>query len=428
MKHPRPSAKSAGTFGPQTNTAIRLPLLIARRLLRHQKGTFAAFIIRLAIGATALSVAVMILAIAFIGGFKQTIREKLFSFWGEVLVVPYDANSGDIVSATPILQDTLLMQDIRRLPGVQAVYPFILKPGILQSAGEMEGIRLKGITPQQRFPPSISFSGGSIDFSDSNYAQQIILSRATAARLNVHTGDALRLYFISGGAPRIRKLRVAGIYHTGMEEVDRQFALCDARLLRRLAGWEADEVSGYQVELAYGQNPDSLADQIYYRFLTPPMDAQSITRVYEGVFSWLATQDTNGRILLIIVGIVALINLASATLILMVDRAVMIGLLKALGMAPRGLWALFLSLAGLIGGAGILLGNVLGLGFCFAQLQFGFIRLPEETYNMSTVPVRLVPWHILALDAGTLLLCVGCTLLPLLYIRRIQPARVLHFQ
>jgi lipoprotein-releasing system permease protein len=370
----------------------------------------------------------MILAIAFIGGFKQTIREKLFSFWGQVLVVPYDANSGDIVSATPVTLDTALMQGIHSLPGVRAIYPFILKPGILQSAGEMEGIRLKGITQQQRFPPSISFSGAAIDFSDSNYAQQIILSRATAARLQVKPGDALRLYFITGGAPRIRKLHVAGTYHTGMEEVDRQFALCDARLLRRLAGWEADKISGYQVELAYGQNPDTLADRIYYRFLTPPMDAQSITRVYEGIFSWLGTQDTNGRILLIIVGIVALINLASATLILMVDRAVMIGLLKALGMAPQGLWALFLSLAGLIGGAGILLGNILGLGLCFAQLQFGFIHLPEETYNMSTVPVRLGPWHILALDAGTLLLCLACTLLPLLYIRRIQPARVLHFQ
>ncbi len=378
--------------------------------------------------ATALSVAVMIVAIAFIGGFKETIREKLFSFWGEVLVVPYDANSNDIVSAQPVQDDPTLLANIRSMQGVSAVYPFILKPGILQSEGEMEGIRLKGITAQQRFPKSISFQGKGIDFSDSEYAQQIILSRRTADRLRLKPGDDLRLYFINGGTPRIRKLKVAGTYHTGMEEVDKQFALCDARLLQRLAGWGKNEISGYQVELAYGENPDSMANEIYYRYLSPPMDAQSIRTIYEGVFSWLGTQDTNGRILLIIVGIVALINLASAMLILMVDRATMIGLLKALGMAPRGLWALFLSLAGLIGGSGMLLGNMLGLGLCWAQIQFGFIHLPEETYNMSTVPVRLVAWQILALDAGTLLLCMICTLLPLLYIRRIQPARVLHFQ
>jgi lipoprotein-releasing system permease protein len=158
------------------------------------------------------------------------------------------------------------------------------------------------------------------------------------------------------------------------------------------------------------------------------MSTYSIPEVYEGVFSWLGTQDTNGRILLIIVGIVAMINLASAMLILMVDRAVMIGLLKALGMAPRGLWALFLSIAGLIGAAGILLGNVLGLGLCIVQQQTGFIRLPEETYNMDTVPVRILWWQIALLDAGALLLCVACAALPLLYIRRVQPARVLQFE
>jgi lipoprotein-releasing system permease protein len=150
--------------------------------------------------------------------------------------------------------------------------------------------------------------------------------------------------------------------------------------------------------------------------------------VYEGVFSWLGTQDTNGRILLIIVGIVAIINLASAMLILMVDRAVMIGLLKTLGMAPRGLWALFLSISGLIGGAGILLGNVLGIGLCLAQAHFGLVKLPEETYNMSTVPVRIIWWQIAILDLATLLLCVACAALPLLYIRRVQPARVLQFK
>ena len=115
-------------------------------------------------------------------------------------------------------------------------------------------------------------------------------------------------------------------------------------------------------------------------------------------------------------------------LILMVDRAVMIGLLKTLGMAPRGLWLLFLCVAGLIGSAGILLGNLLGLGLCAAQAHFRFIRLPEETYNMSAVPVRIIWWQVAMLDAGTLLLCVACAALPLLYIRRIQPARVLQFK
>jgi lipoprotein-releasing system permease protein len=370
----------------------------------------------------------MILSLAFIGGFKHVIREKLFSFWGEVLIVPFDANSNDITSGLPVRLDRQLVAQVGGMAGVDHVYPFALRPGIIQSAGEMEGVRLKGITAGQVFPPGLSFSGSPIHFNDTGYAQQIILSHRTAARLNIKAGDAVKLYFINTGVPRIRKLTVAGTYHSGMEEIDRQFALCDIRLVQHLSGWAPDEISGYQVELADNRLADSMAFRIYDRYVTPPMSTYSIPEVYEGVFSWLGTQDTNGRILLIIVGIVAMINLASAMLILMVDRAVMIGLLKALGMAPRGLWALFLSIAGLIGAAGILLGNVLGLGLCIVQQQTGFIRLPEETYNMDTVPVRILWWQIALLDAGALLLCVACAALPLLYIRRVQPARVLQFE
>jgi lipoprotein-releasing system permease protein len=370
----------------------------------------------------------MIVAISFIGGFKQAIREKLFSFWGEVLVVPFDANNTDIVSALPIGLDSQLLVQIRGMSGVKHVYPFVLRPGILQSSGEMEGIRLKGVTKDQRFPSGISFTGAPIQFGDTAYAQQVILSQTTAARLRVKAGDAVRLYFITAGVPRIRKLTVAGLYHTGMDEVDRQFAICDARLLQRLSDWAPDEISGYQVELHDNRLADTMAAQIYERYIMPPMSAQSITEVYPGVFSWLGTQDTNGRILLIIMAIVAIINLASAMLILMVDRSVMIGLLKALGMAPQKLWSLFLCVAGLIGGLGILIGNVLGLGLCLAQQHYQFIDLPEETYNMSTAPVSIIPWQILLVDVGTLVLCILCTALPLLYIRRIQPARVLQFQ
>lgn len=370
----------------------------------------------------------MILSLAFIGGFKEVIRDKLFAFWGEVVIGPYDSNSQLIVQSAPVQLDAQLVTQVRGTPGVTAVYPFAVRPGILKSKGEMEGIRLKGITQAQRFRPEIRFTGASIDFRDTAYSRDIVLSERTAARLDIKAGDSLRLYVITAETPRIRKLRVAGLYHTGMEEIDRQFALCDMRLVQQLSDWTASDISGYQVELRDNREADSVAEQIYYSYITPPMDARSIPSIYESVFGWLKTQDTNGRILLIIVGIVALINLASSMLILMVDRAVMIGLLKALGMAPNKLWALFLCLAGLISGLGVIIGNVIGIGLAMAEDRWQFISLPEETYNVSAVPVRIVWWQIIALDAGTLALCVACTMLPLLYIRRIQPARVLHFK
>ena len=323
--------------------------------------------------------------------------------------------------------DNALIAGAAVTPEVKSVSPFILRSGILQSGSELEGIRIRGITAGQKFPPEIAFSGNPIRFDDTAYSQQIILSLRTAARLNVAPGDAVKLYFITGGTPRIRKLTIAGTYHTGMDEVDRQYALCDIRLLQRLGGWTPGQISGYAVHIAPDANADTVADKLYGRLITPPLSARSIREVYAGVFDWLATLDNNGRLLLIIVSIVAIINLASAMLILMVDRAVMIGMLKALGMSPGALWAVFGYVAGLIAGLGILIGNIAGIGLCLLQQYTAFVKLPEESYNTPFAPVRIEWSQVLTLDAGALAVCVLCTALPLLYLRRIQPARVLQF-
>lgn len=370
----------------------------------------------------------MIMALGFIGGFKYVIREKLHSFWGGVLIIPYDANSMDISAGIPFRIDPEMMKRIQEEPEVTHIYPFVLRPGIIRSGHEMEGVRLKGISPVQQFPAGMRFQGKGINFPDTGYARDIILSKKTADRLRVKAGDAITLYFITEGAPRIRRLQVAGTYHTGMEELDRQFALCDMRLLQQLGGWSGEEISGYQIELANNFRADSMASHLYNEYVLPPLKAESIPQVYQGIFSWLSTQDTNGRILLIIVGIVAMINLASTVLILMVDRAVMIGLLKALGMEPQSLREIIFCLSGLVAGIGVLLGNILGIGLCLAQAHWGIVSLPEETYNMSQVPVRLSLEQIISLDVSTLILCLTCTSLPLLYISRIQPAKVLQFE
>lgn len=409
---------------------MRFPVFIARRFLARQKGTFSAFIIRLAITATALGVAVMVISMALISGFKFAIREKLFSFWGQVLVVPYDAKGTDVVAANPIEYDAKLRKEITGMQHVTQVAPFALKPGIIHANGEMEGIRLKGIDRNFRLNKGLGLTGGSIDFNDTAYSKDIILSQSTAIRLNLKRGDQLLLYSIDPGgiAPRVRRLQVTGLFHTGMEEVDKNFAICDIRLIQRLSNWSNTMISGYQVELSNSALADTMADRIYERYIQPPMESYSIPRTYEGVFSWLNMQDVNARILLIIVGIMVVINMSAALLILMVDRSVMVGLLKALGLPDAGLQHIFIYLAGLIGLWGLLFGNILGLGLCLLQQHFGFMHLPEDTYYMETVPVRIIWWHVALIDAGTLLLCVFCMTLPTLYIRRIQPARVLQFK
>lgn len=409
---------------------MNLPFFIARRYLLKQKGTFSSFIIRLAIFATALSVAVMVVAMAFITGFKYEIREKLFSFWGHVHITEFSPNASNLIVTNPIREDGQLIREVSALPHVTQVVPYALRPAILQANHAMEGIKLKGIRPAYRFPSSIELHGGKIDFSDTSYSKDVILSQSTANRLKVSTGDHVLLYFLEPGAtvPRIRKVMVAGLYHTGMDEVDKEFAICDIRLLQRINNWAPDNINGYQVDLDQPKLADSLSNKIFNDYLDAPLTTNTMRDIYPNIFDWLQLQDINAQIVLIIMAVVAVINLAVALLILIVEQARMTGLLAALGMKQKDMQQIFLYHAGLIASVGILAGNILGIGICLLQLKTGFLKLSEATYYMSQVPVRINWWYVLLIDASTLLVCILCMWLPSLYIRRIQPARVLQFK
>lgn len=409
---------------------MNLPFFIARRNLLKQKGTFSSFIIRLAIVATGLSVAVMIIALAFINGFKYEIREKLFSFWGHVLITPYEVNASNLITPQPIKLDATLLKKVKNMPEVLQIEPWAARPGILQSKGYMEGIRLKGVSPSFRFSNKINFSGHPINYKDSSYSKDIILSQTTADRLSLTVGDDVQLYFLEPGTttPRIRKVKLVGIFHTGMDEIDKDYALCDIRLLQRINNWQANEINGYQIDLYNANEDDSVSAHIFYDILQPPLSSYTMKEVYVNIFDWLKLQDINAEVVLFIMAVVAIINLAVALIILIVEQARHIGLLKAMGMAEKETQKVFFYYATIISGCGIALGNIIGIGFCMIQSKTGFLQLNESTYYMSQVPVRFNWWHIAIIDATTLLVCVLCMWIPSLYIRNIQPAKVLQFK
>ncbi len=318
---------------------------------------------------------------------------------------------------------------MQRIPHVLQVTPFAQRPVIIQAKGHMEGIQLKGVDGHYRFSPGIDISGAHIDYTDSTYSRQVLLSEGTANRLDVKTGDTVQLEFLNGGAlPRLRRVRVAGLYHSGMEEVDRFFAICDIRLLQRMNGWTADSINAYQVDLESDRYADSVSDYIHYSLIIAPLESITVAENYPNIFDWVNLQKLNGLILMIIMAVVSLINMGAVLVILMVDRAAMIGLLKAMGMPFKGTVSVFLSIGGIIGAAGILLGNVIALGLCWVQLKFGILTLPEETYSMKYAPVKIVWWHVVGIDLASLVLFVLCMWLPALYIRTIQPAKVLQFK
>jgi lipoprotein-releasing system permease protein len=409
---------------------VNLPFFIARRYIIRQKGAFSAFIIRLAILATALSVATMIVAVAFVTGFKHEVKEKLFSFWGHVHITPYTPNAASLITPNPIKKNVQLEQQVKSMPHVKELSPFAVRPVIINANKLMEGVQLKGVSDEYKLPASIDYTGNKISFADTSYSKQIMLSQTTADRLNIKAGDEIQLYFLEPGStfPRIRKVQVAGIFHTGMEEVDKNYGLCDIRLLQRINNWQADDINGYQITLDDQRFSDTIASRIFYDYLQPPLTTYTMTEIFPNIIDWLKLQDVNTRVIIIIMAIVALINMAVVLLILIVEHGRMVGILKAQGMPMAGLRKVFLYYAGLIGGLGILLGNIIGLGVCWLQAKIQFLHLSEATYYMRYVPVRLYWWQPLAIDSATLLLCILCMWLPTLYIRRIQPAQVLQFK
>ena len=379
--------------------------------------------------ATSLSVAVMIISVAIISGFNKTITGKLFSFEGNVHIYEYRNNIFKVASVPPVQIDEGLIKSIAAMPHVTHVGPYVKRQGILQYKGAMEGLMLKGIDADFRLSGNIQFTGEKIDYVDSAYSKDIILSEYTANRLNIKPGESLQVYFMEEGStlPRIRKVRVAGLYHTGMDEVDKFFGLCDIRLLQRINNWEPYHISGYQVDV----DDDKFSPQIQEKaddLLTAPLYAYTMQQIYSSTFTWLDLTSMNGSIILIIMSIVAVINLAAALLILIVEQARMVGILKAQGLTAGAMRWVFLYYAGLISGVGIMVGNIIALTLGWVQASTGFIKLSEASYYMNTVPVNMVWWHVALIDIATLVVCILCMWLPTLYIRRIQPARVLQFK
>lgn len=411
---------------------MNLPFFIAKRIASNRKASFSRFIIRLATLATTLSVAVMIIAVAVVFGFKETIKDKMFAVWGHIQVAPFNPNPTSIITPEPFDYDPGLLKQIRSEPGVLSVYPFAVKPAILNTPSTMQGIKLKGVDPSYSWESNdaITFSGAPIHFPDTDYAHEIIVSQTILDKLDRKTGDTLVVYFIDPEQefPRLRKLKITGTFHSGMEEVDNNFAFCDIRLIRRISNWNDKAINGYQVNIADYTKADTIANRIYTRYLDPPMDRTTIQELYPNIFNWLGLMNTNAYIILSIMGVVAVINMATALLIFIMERTNMIGTLKAMGMPAAKMQQIFLYHSFTVALKGILFGTLMGVAFCLLQHYTHFISMDESAYYMQYAPVKLVAWHVVLIDIGTLLFCSLVMLIPSLMVRTINIVKALRFK
>lgn len=408
---------------------MNLSIFTARKIASNKAASFSKFIIRLATIGTALSVAVMILAVGLVKGFQKNIEDKLLVFWDDFQISTADPTG--MVGTEVMQRDHTLEQNVKAIPEVKKINPFILKAGIIKGNGPVHGIKLKGV--RQDFPfisnNSISYEGNVIDFSDTAYSTDIILSAEVMNRLELNIGDLLIAYFLEEGSSDVRKrqLQLVGTFHTGVGEIDNTFAYCDMRMLQRLNKWDASQISGYQVALTHYQYADSIADFVYEAYVNPPVTTETVKNIYPGIFSWINVQDVNARVLLIIMSIVAIINIATALLIFILERTQMIGILKALGMNNWSIQKVFLMHATMISIRGILIGNVIAMILSFLQLKYHFITLDESVYYMKYAPIEWSWWSLLIINLGTLLLCFILMIIPSLIVRKVNIVKAIRF-
>lgn len=400
-------------------------LFISKKIISRREG-FSKPIVNIAILGIALGLAVMILTLAVVTGFQKEIREKVIGFGSHIQITNYDHNESFEGSAMERQQPFL--RDLANNAAIRHVQEFAVKAGILRTKKEIHGVVVKGVGKDfdwDFFNKNI-IEGASFA-SDTGLSGKALISKFHHRRLGININDSIVIFFIQNQKKLARKLQVCGIYETGLGDMfDQIYVLADIGHVQKLNGWDKNSVAGFEVLLYdYGmldEITEYVNEIIGYRFL-----ARSIKEVNRPIFSWLDSFDITAIIVISLTWLVAVINMISALLVLILERTRMIGILKSLGMSNWNVRKIFLYNGAYLIGWGMIWGNIIGISFCLLQRHFHFISLDPRTYYLSYVAINLDWWHVGLLNGGVFLLSVFALLLPSFVITYISPVKAMKF-
>ncbi len=407
---------------------LNVEYFIAKKIFtaKEKNNSYTKPIFRIAILAIALSVAVMLISVMVLTGFKNEISSKIIGFGSHITISNFTNNQSYESESVSINQDFYPLGDNSK--DIKNLNVFATKAGIIKTSDEIHGVILKGVSSDYdwNFFNNNLVTGEVLSIKDSIRSNDILISEEIAKLLRLNISDDLVMYFVQD-PPRVRKFKIKGIYNTAMVDFDKLYVLGDIKHIQSLNSWEDTLVGGFEVTINNFDDLDAITERIYNN-LAYDLNAQSIKERIPQIFDWLDLQDVNVQVILILMLIVGVINMTTALLILILEKTRLIGILKALGTTDWSIRKIFLYIAINLIVQGLLLGNLIAFGFALLQQNFSLISLDPKTYYMNTVPINFDLIHVLMINIGTVLVCYLILIIPSVIITKITPVKAIRFE
>ena len=417
---------------------MNFPLFIARRIYSDHIGDqqkVSKPAIRIAVAGVAIGLAVMIISVCVVLGFKHTIRDKVVGFGSHIQVANFYTLQSSAIDQ-PIAIGDSMMNVLKKTEGVKHVQRFAMKQGILKTDNDFLGVMFKGVGPEfdSTFIHKSMVEGSIPHFSDQQSTNRILISKDMASKLNVKAGDRIFAYFIGEGGVRTRRFTISGVYQTNLAQYDKTTCFCDLYTARKLNAWTDDMVTGAELTVNDFKQLGTTANDIINRVNRTQdqygntFSSKTIRELSPQIFSWLDLLDLNVWIILAIMTAVAVVTMISGLLIIILERTTMIGVLKALGARNSTVRHTFLWFAAFIIGKGLLIGDALALALILLQKLTGFAKLDPQTYYVDVVPVELDWMLIVALNIATMLIALFVLIAPSYLVSHIHPAKSMRYE
>ena len=400
---------------------------ISKRIFSLSRINLSSTVMRIAVTSVALGIAIMLISIAVVVGFKNQIKDKVIGFVAPIHVQALNQNES--IEETPFAYDSVLNARLDK-SFITEMHKTANKAGIIKTDDEIQAVVLKGVDNNYNWSYIKTYlvDGKTPQYIENERSNDVVISNIISHRMNLKVGDPVRIWFVDPEMKaRGRKFQVIGIYETGLQECDERFVYCDLNQIRRLNGWDDDEIGHLEIWIDNKKNINELNDTIYYSI---PTNLVSYTAMdsYPQIFDWLELQDMNVVMIIGLMLLVAGITIISMLLIIILERTSTIGLLKAMGATNGLIRRIFLKRSIRILLIGMIIGNVIGIGLCLIQQYTNLISLSPESYYLSAVPIELNVWYIIALNIGTMILWVLMLLLPTVLINSIRPSKSIRFE